>query len=276
MRVVGEACDGVRNLHASHSFRVKPFFTPALFLRDAMKYPFPKAVSLTKECPGGIPRWKRTLDVVFVLLTLPVVLPLALWVALLIRWVSKGPVLFRQERVGHLGRKFMCYKFRTMFVGAETASHQGHLQRLMKSDAPMVKLDVRGDSRIIPFGMWLRSSGVDELPQLLNVLRGEMSMVGPRPCLPYEAEEYLPWQWERFNTLPGLTGLWQVSGKNLTTFAEMMRLDILYTREKTLWLDVKIMLKTLPAIAVQVWYSRKRKKALRVGAEAPQPYQTNL
>ena len=123
----------------------------------------------------------------------------------------------------------------------------------------MVKLDARGDSRIIPFGLLLRSSGLDELPQLINVLRGEMSVVGPRPCLSYECDKYLPWQRERFNTLPGLTGLWQVSGKNQTTFVEMMQLDISYARNKTLWLDLTIILKTVPAILVQMWQSRKRK-----------------
>jgi len=228
------------------------------------------------NCPPEIPRWKRTLDVVFILLILPFVLPLAILVAVLIRMVSDGPVLFRQERVGYLGQKFMCFKFRTMFVGAETTSHQGHLQHLMKSDTPMVKLDARGDSRIIPFGLLLRSSGLDELPQLINVLRGEMSMVGPRPCLPYERDNYLPWQRERFNTLPGLTGLWQVSGKNQTTFVEMMQLDISYSREKTLWLDLMIILKTVPAILGQALYAWKRKKPLSLEAQAAQPYQPNL
>jgi lipopolysaccharide/colanic/teichoic acid biosynthesis glycosyltransferase len=226
--------------------------------------------------PAETPCWKRTLDVVFILLTLPFVLPLAVLVAVLIRMVSAGPVLFRQERVGYLGRKFMCFKFRTMFVGAETTTHQGHLQHLMKSDAPMVKLDARGDLRIIPFGLLLRSSGLDELPQLINVLRGEMSLVGPRPCLPYECDDYLPWQRERFNTLPGLTGLWQVSGKNRTTFAEMMQLDISYAREKTLWLDLTIILKTIPAILGQICYARKQKKTLPLEAQAPRPYQSNL
>ena len=228
------------------------------------------------DCPAEIPRWKRTLDVVFILMILPLVLPLAILVAVLIRMVSEGPVLFRQERVGYLGRKFMCFKFRTMFVGAETTTHQGHLQLLMKSDAPMVKLDARGDSRIIPFGLLLRSTGLDELPQLINVLRGEMSMVGPRPCLAYECDEYLPWQRERFNTLPGLTGLWQVSGKNQTTFAEMMQMDIRYTREKTLWLDLAIILKTIPAILGQVWQARKRKKTLPLEAQSRRAYQSNL
>jgi len=228
------------------------------------------------NCPAGIPRWKRTMDVVFVLLILPFVLPLAVLVAVLIRMVSPGPVLFRQERVGYLGRKFMCFKFRTMFAGAETTTHQGHLQHLMESDVPMVKLDARGDSRIIPFGLLLRLSGLDELPQLINVLRGEMSMVGPRPCLAYECDNYLPWQRERFNTLPGLTGLWQVSGKNQTTFAEMMRLDISYARNKTLWLDLTIILKTIPAILGQVWQSRTKKRTLPLENQSPQPYQNNL
>ena len=241
-----------------------------------MNFFFRQAQSRKMTCPSDIPRWKRTSDVVLVLLMLPFVLPVMLMVAGLIRLVSPGPVLFRQERVGYLGRKFMCFKFRTMFVGAETTTHQGHLQHLMQSDVPMVKLDSRGDKRIIPFGLLLRLSGLDELPQLINVLRGEMSIVGPRPCLAYECENYLPWQWERFNTLPGLTGLWQVNGKNQTTFAEMMRLDISYTREKTLWLDLTIIVKTVPAILNQVSQSRKRKKALSLEAQAPQPYQTNL
>jgi exopolysaccharide production protein ExoY len=223
-----------------------------------------------------IPRWKRALDIVFVLLILPVALPLAAIIAVLIRAVSDGPILFRQERVGYLGRRFMCLKFRTMFVGAETSSHQGHLEQLIKTAQPMVKLDVHGDSRIIPFGLLLRSSGLDELPQFLNVLRGEMSVVGPRPCLGYECDHYLPWQRERFNTLPGLTGLWQVSGKNCTTFVEMMQMDISYARNKTLWLDLMIIAKTIPAILVQLWISRKKKQAALLGERSRQSYQSAL
>jgi lipopolysaccharide/colanic/teichoic acid biosynthesis glycosyltransferase len=261
----------IHNSYENYSHESKAVLDTALFF-NAMTPSSHKAPSQKMTRPAEIPRWKRTLDVVFILLTLPFVLPLAVCVAVLIRMVSAGPVLFRQERVGYMGRKFMCFKFRTMFVGAETTTHQGHLQQLMKSDAPMVKLDARGDSRIIPFGLLLRSSGLDELPQLINVLRGEMSMVGPRPCLPYESDDYLPWQRERFNTLPGLTGLWQVSGKNRTTFAEMMQLDISYARKKTLWMDLAIILKTIPAILGQVWQARKRKKALLLESRAPQPY----
>jgi lipopolysaccharide/colanic/teichoic acid biosynthesis glycosyltransferase len=112
----------------------------------------------------------------------------------------------------------------------------------------MVKLDQRKDPRLIPLGSLLRASGLDELPQLINVLRGEMSLVGPRPCIPYECEAYEAWHRQRFNALPGLTGLWQVSGKNRTTFDQMVRLDIEYSERQSLWLDVKIIAMTLPAV----------------------------
>jgi lipopolysaccharide/colanic/teichoic acid biosynthesis glycosyltransferase len=207
------------------------------------------------------PRWKRMLDVVLIVLAFPVLLPLMLLIGLLIRIVSAGPILFKQERIGYLGERFLCYKFRTMHVNADTGIHQGHLDRLMKSDAPMIKMDMQGDPRIIPFGRLLRSSGLDELPQLINILRGEMSLVGPRPCVSYEYEKYLPWQRERFNTVPGLTGLWQVSGKNRTTFTEMIQLDIRYARSKSLWLDLKIILMTIPTLLIQVWETRVKNKS---------------
>lgn len=221
----------------------------------------------------GLPRWKRVLDVVIILMALPVLLPLSIAIAVIIRVVSTGPILFKQERIGYRGKPFMCLKFRTMFCGAETSTHQGHLQQLMDSNQPMTKMDAKGDSRIIPFGRLLRSSGLDELPQLVNVLKGEMSLVGPRPCLGYEAARYLPWQMERFNAVPGLTGLWQVNGKNRTTFTRMMQLDIEYARTKSLTLDLKIILKTVPALLVQMWDTRIHGKAAprTKAAEAPMP-----
>ncbi|HTY85982.1 MAG TPA: sugar transferase [Candidatus Acidoferrum sp.] len=212
-------------------------------------------------------RWKRHLDVLLILLALPFLIPLGLLIALLIRSVSAGPILFRQERVGYRGRRFMCFKFRTMHVDADTTLHQGHLQHLMNSNQPMMKMDSKGDPRIIPFGVLLRASGLDELPQLINVLRGDMSLVGPRPCLPYEYERYLPWQKERFSTLPGLTGLWQVSGKNKTTFVEMVQLDIKYAKRRTLWWDVKIILMTIPALLIQIlearWIKQPSRRAIQ-------------
>ena len=208
------------------------------------------------------PQWKRTLDITLIIVALPLLLPLIILIGLLIRIVSKGPILFKQERIGYLGERFLCYKFRTMFVNSDTTVHQGHLNQLMNSDAPMLKMDLHGDPRIIPFGKLLRASGLDELPQFINVLRGEMSLVGPRPCVPYEYEKYLTWQRERFNTVPGLTGLWQVSGKNRTTFTEMIQLDIKYVRSKTLWLDLKIILKTIPALIIQIWETRVKGKSI--------------
>jgi exopolysaccharide production protein ExoY len=223
---------------------------------------------------NGLPRWKRVLDVCAILMALPVILLVTIVIGIIIRIVSTGPILFKQERVGYRGRRFMCLKFRTMFCGAETSTHQGHLQQLMESNVPMTKMDATGDSRIIPFGRLMRSAGLDELPQLLNVLRGEMSLVGPRPCLAYEAAKYLPWQMERFDAVPGLTGLWQVSGKNRTTFTRMIQLDIEYARTKSLALDFKIILKTIPALLLQMWDTRLQRKALLrppPAAEPPMP-----
>lgn len=208
----------------------------------------------------GLPGWKRALDLTAILLALPLLLPLVIGIGILIRLVSTGPVLFKQERIGYRGSRFMCLKFRTMFCGAETRTHEGHLLQLMTADVPMTKMDDKGDSRIIPFGRLLRASGLDELPQLVNVLKGEMSLVGPRPCMAYEAAKYLSWQQERFNAAPGLTGLWQVNGKNRTTFTRMIQLDIEYARNKSLLLDLKIIFKTVPALLVQLRDARQQKK----------------
>lgn len=211
----------------------------------------------------GLPLWKRVLDFVIILILSPALLMLGGAVALLVMCGSCGPIFFRQRRVGHKGREFTCYKFRTMHVGAETESHRGHTSHLIKSEKPMTKLDTRCDPRLIPLGAALRATGLDELPQLVNVLRGEMSIVGPRPCISYEYELYEPWQRRRCEAVPGLTGLWQVSGKNRTTFNQMIRLDIEYSERLSLWLDVTIILKTLPALWRQCWDIRalKRKEA---------------
>jgi len=203
-----------------------------------------------------LPRWKRLLDICCILGMIPILLPMMVLTAIAIKIVSSGPVFYRQQRVGHFGRPFVCWKFRTMRMNADPGVHQRHLNQLITSELPMTKMDLLGDPRLIPLGSLLRATGLDELPQLFNVLRGEMSLVGPRPCLPYEYEMYLPWQKQRFDTLPGLTGLWQVSGKNNTTFNEMVRLDISYARNKSLWLDLKIMSKTAYALIVQVKEAR--------------------
>jgi exopolysaccharide production protein ExoY len=203
-----------------------------------------------------LPRWKRVFDLTCVLLTLPFWLPLTIVVMVWIAITSRGPVFFRQKRVGYRRHPFMLFKFRTMHVNADTQTHAEYFFRLMEEDCPMTKLDAAGDPRLIAGGRFLRASGLDELPQIFNVLRGEMSLVGPRPCLPHEFERYGAWQQERVNALPGLTGYWQVNGKNKTTFSEMIAMDIFYARNMSVWLDLKIILKTIPALIGQTLESR--------------------
>ena len=208
---------------------------------------------------ASVPLTKRALDICCILLALPTLLPLFLAIAVLIKIVSPGPVFFRQARVGYRGRRFRVFKFRTMKVNAETSSHQTHLKSLINSNTPMTKMDSTGDPRVIKFGGILRSSGLDELPQVINVLRGEMSLVGPRPCTEYEYEQFQPWHKQRFRALPGLTGLWQVSGKNKTTFNEMINLDIRYANQWSLWLDLKIIFLTFPVLFGQIKEQKTRK-----------------
>ena len=214
----------------------------------------------------GTPAWKRVFDVTLVLVTLPLWLPACVLVALAIRLGSHGPIVFQQDRVGRGGRLFTCFKFRTMQVNADHGTHHHHVKDLIRSSAPMVKLDAGNDGRMIPGGAWIRASGLDELAQLFNILQGEMSIVGPRPCIPYEYELYEPWQRHRCDAPPGLTGLWQVSGKNRTTFEEMVRLDIDYARRMSPWLDAKILLLTPVAVLQQVRDLRAAKRAAKAGA----------
>ncbi|WP_052573666.1 sugar transferase [Haloferula sp. BvORR071] len=201
---------------------------------------------------GPTSRWKRWSDVACVLAALPLAIPLILCVAVWIRLVSRGPALFRQERIGFGGRPFTLYKFRSMRHGSSTKDHEVHVGRLVESDQPMVKLDTLGDSRLIPGGCLLRTTGLDELPQLLNVLLGEMSLVGPRPCLLNEYDFFSASQRERFSVLPGITGLWQVMGKNRATFREMNAMDVHYARNSSLLLDLWIILRTPLALLGQM------------------------
>jgi lipopolysaccharide/colanic/teichoic acid biosynthesis glycosyltransferase len=208
-----------------------------------------KGVGEIVESVGcGLPAWKRGLDLTLILLVSPALLLIGVAVALVIKLGSPGPVLFRQKRIGYRGREFTIFKFRTMRADANDESHRHHTADLIKSNNPMVKLDARKDPRLITLGGVLRASGLDELPQILNVLRGDMSLVGPRPCMPYEYALYEPWHRGRLEAVPGLTGLWQVSGKNRTTFDEMVRLDIEYAQRLSLGLDLSIIFKTLPAL----------------------------
>jgi lipopolysaccharide/colanic/teichoic acid biosynthesis glycosyltransferase len=214
-----------------------------------------------------LPIWKRSLDLAASLTTLIMLFPLFLFAVILIKLVSPGPILFRQERIGYMGRAFTLFKFRTMEVSSDNSTHVRYMRKLIVKDSeslPMKKLE--NSPSIIPYGRLLRASCIDELPQLFNVLRGEMSMVGPRPCLPYEADEYQRWHARRFDSVPGMTGLWQVKGKNRTTFKEMIRLDINYTQNLSLWLDLKIILLTPVAIIRQIFY---KPDSAEIGVDHP-------
>jgi len=206
-----------------------------------------------------LPRWKRAVDIAASAAGLAVLGPLFLAVAIFIKVVSPGPVFFRQERVGRLGITFRIWKFRTMISDSDVSVHREHMEKLIQGQAaegdqgrgiPMTK--IKHDPRIIPCGHLLRASCIDELPQLINVLLGDMTLIGPRPALPYEADTYLRWHTGRFDAVPGMTGLWQVSGKNKLSFEEMVSLDIRYGRELSIWQDAKILVKTIPTVWAQV------------------------
>jgi lipopolysaccharide/colanic/teichoic acid biosynthesis glycosyltransferase len=223
---------------------------------------------MKQNWPDHFPHWKRVFDLICIAVSLPLWLPLMTLISLWIKCVSRGPVFFLQERIGFRGRTFSCIKFRSMQVNAETVSHEQHLKQLIQSERPMTKLDCCGDSRLIPWGRVFRATGLDELPQIFNIIRGEMSLVGPRPCTPREFELYRPEHRERVNAPPGLTGNWQVNGKNKTTFNEMIQLDIDYARTMSLAGDVRIILKTLPALFAQVSECRSAQKARNEQAPA--------
>ncbi len=230
--------------------RVRPRIVPDLF-----------QMSLTQvnvEDLGGVPLIgvrsvaiskgallvKRLIDVTVAAVGLVLCAPLFLLIALAIRLDSPGPIIFRQTRVGLRGRHFEMYKFRSMHVGAE--EQQDMLADLNEADGPIFK--IRDDPRLTRVGRILRRLSLDELPQLVNVLRGEMSLVGPRPPIPAEVEKYQEWHKKRLEAPPGMTGLWQVSGRSRLSFDEMVLLDIYYIENWSLWLDFKILMRTIPKV----------------------------
>jgi len=188
--------------------------------------------------------FKRFTDIAIASLILLLFLPVIPVIVLLIKLDSPGAVLFRQKRVGKDGREFDFFKFRSMHTGAENVI--ASLRPLSGVDGPVFKL--KEDPRVTVTGRFLRRSSLDELPQLLNVLKGDMSVVGPRPNLPSEVSQYLPWQRRRLDVTPGITCYWQIAGRSHIGFQEWMRLDLEYIRSRSLVTDMKIMLKTIPAV----------------------------
>ena len=192
---------------------------------------------------------KLLLDYIVAIPTLIVLAPVLLLTAIMIKLESSGPILFKQKRVGLNGKIFDMYKFRSMYSDADEKIHQEQIQAYYNhelDEEESVKL--KNDPRITKVGRVLRLYSLDEIPQLLNVLKRDMSIVGPRPVPIYEADLYKLWQSERLNSLPGITGLWQVSGRSEVSFDEQLRLDIRYIRNQSLWLNIKILLKTIPVV----------------------------
>ncbi len=195
---------------------------------------------------------KRIFDNLIASMILVIISPLLLGIAVLIKLDSPGPVIYHQKRIGENGKPFVMYKFRSMRVDADPSIHQEYVTRLIKENLDPKRLKENGrnglkmenDPRITRLGRFLRKTSLDELPQFFNVVRGEMSLVGPRPSLPYELEQYQDWHKRRLEALPGITGLWQVRGRNQVSFDEMVRMDLDYIKHQSIWLDLLILMQT--------------------------------
>lgn len=218
--------------------------------RWSMLYRDLRENELGKKTPLAL---KRAIDIVGSAIALVLLLPLLAVIALLIKISSKGPVLFRQFRVGQYGLPFAFLKFRTMFQENDLNIHKEYMRHFIAGTAnplePAVVYKITNDPRVTRIGRFLRKTSLDELPQFWNVLKGEMSLVGPRPPIPYEVESYDIWHRRRIlEVKPGITGLWQVKGRSRTTFNDMVRLDLQYAKSWSIWLDLKILFETPRAI----------------------------
>jgi len=203
---------------------------------------------------------KRILDVVIASIALVLAAPLMLVVGLAIKLDSPGPILFKQQRVKGLGPDgkpilFTFYKFRSMYHNADSSVHQKFMSdfingngRLHKDGNGKAMYKLAADRRVTRVGRFIRKTSLDELPQLINVIKGDMSLVGPRPAIPYEVEQYKEWHKRRLLVTPGITGLWQVKGRSSVTFDEMVRWDIEYAEDRSLGMDLRILLQTIPAV----------------------------
>lgn len=211
-------------------------------------------IDLGQSNPHNLRRLiKRTFDTFTAIVALTLLSPLLLIVAIVIKLDSPGPVFYRQPRVGENGRLFTMFKFRSMKTGNNASVHRQHVAKLIQENLSVDQfggksLKLENDPRITWVGKIIRKTSIDELPQLINILRGEMSLVGPRPPLPYEVELYQDWHKRRLEALPGVTGIWQIKGRNRVSFDEMVRMDIEYIETQSFWLDVKILLQTPIAV----------------------------
>jgi lipopolysaccharide/colanic/teichoic acid biosynthesis glycosyltransferase len=204
---------------------------------------------------GGYRVAKRSLDLAASVIGLILVSPILAVVAVAVKVESRGPILFRQERLGLGGRPFTLYKFRSMFSSAEQGQHRDHVRELIRGEASErsgeeVWLPITADPRVTRLGTFLRRSHFDELPQLINIVRGEMSLVGPRPPIPYEVEVYEPWHLRRLSVIPGLTGLWQATAWGRVSFDEGVALDLAYIERRSFRFDLRLIGRTLWQIAI--------------------------
>jgi lipopolysaccharide/colanic/teichoic acid biosynthesis glycosyltransferase len=228
--------------------------------QEARKRPNPVLypdLSKREEGKRGLAALKRAMDIVGSIIALLLLSPMFLAIAAAIKATSKGPVLFRQQRIGQYGKGFVFLKFRSMYLHNDAGIHKQYVRELIAGKAERHPSKGNGegvfkltkDPRITPIGSFLRRTSLDELPQFINVLKGEMSLVGPRPPVPYEVEAYDFWHRRRLlEVKPGITGLWQVSARSRVTFDEMVRLDLRYARAWTPWMDIKILLRTPLAV----------------------------
>jgi exopolysaccharide biosynthesis polyprenyl glycosylphosphotransferase len=218
---------------------------------------FPLDLDETTKLPGFQITLKRIMDILGSVVGLILFSPIILITTIVVKMTSPGPIVFRQSRFGRKGVRFPFYKFRSMYWGTDDHIHREYVANLIKGEiekinqgekeAPLFKM--KSDPRVTPVGKIIRKTSIDELPQFFNVLKGEMSLVGPRPPLPYEVEKYEPWHLRRIlEVKPGMTGLWQVDGRSTTSFDDMVRLDLRYAQNWSLWLDIKILLKTVRAV----------------------------
>lgn len=222
-----------------------PYFLEGF--RDGMEQP-PSAVHrLETLLVRPLPWWKRVLDIVGASFGLTMAFPVMAICAALIKLTSKGPFIFAQPRAGLGGKPFMIYKFRTMCVGAE--AQQAMLRAKNEQDGPAFK--IKDDPRVTTIGKFLRKTSLDELPQLWNVLKGDMTLVGPRPLPVKEADACEGWQRRRLDVTPGLTCIWQVKGRSQVSFAEWVRMDVAYIRRRTFWHDLVILAQTVPAVLLR-------------------------
>ena len=216
----------------------------------------PSLVVPIARTPLGYRLAKRSLDLAASLLGLVLVSPILALVAISVKLESRGPVLFRQERLGLGGRPFTLYKFRSMFSSAEQGRHRDHARELIRGDASVTEagekvwVPIAADPRVTRLGAFLRRSHLDELPQLINIVRGEMSLVGPRPPIPYEVEVYEPWHLRRLSVIPGLTGLWQATAWGRISFDEGVGLDLEYIDRRGFGFDLRLIGRTLWQIAI--------------------------